>query len=92
MDRLQPWEMNWGQEAIQWGFIIALFVLIWFAVGALRYRKNTANQLGRNVEDFAGQTQEANGPIPIFLLLTYIVVFVALTLYATIYFFTGYNY
>jgi len=87
-----PWEVNWGQEAMNWLFIIGLLALVWFATAALRYRKNPANILGRNVEDFAGQVQEGNGPIPVFLILTYIAVFVMLTLYAVLYIFNGYNY
>lgn len=87
-----PWEINWGQEIWNWAFIIGLLALVIFSTQALRFRKNPANILGRNVEDFAGQVQEGNGPIPVFLLLTYLVVFVTLTTYALIYIFSGYNY
>lgn len=89
---VQPWDMNWGQELFNWGFAIGLILLIWFATMALRYRKNPANILGRNVEDFAGQVQEGNGPIPVFLILTYMTVFTMVIIYGVIYFFTGYNY
>ncbi len=87
-----PWEMNWGQEVLNWLFIIGLISLVWFATQALRYRKNTANILGRYVEDFAGQVQEGNGPMPLFLILTYIVTFVMVSLYAILYVLNGYNY
>lgn len=87
-----PWEMNWGQELLNWLFILGLITLVWFATQALRYRKNPSNILGRNIEDFAGQVQEGNGPIPVFLILTYIATFVMVSLYAVLYILNGYNY
>ena len=39
-----------------------------------RDRRNLPNELGRNVEDFAGLIQEANGPLPWFLVGFYIII------------------
>ncbi len=73
-DPVKPWSWNLPLEAVTWGIIILLIAAIWIWVSAGRDRKHLPDILGRNVEDFAGTTQEGNGPIPLFLLLFYLVV------------------
>ncbi|GEM_PF-1033708 len=91
-DNILPWEWQWHLDAIEWIWGIAIAVLIWFTISAMKYRKQAANQLGRNVEDFAGQTTEANGKMPVFLMLTYAAVTLFFFTYTLIYFFFGYTY
>jgi len=45
-----------------------------------------------NIEDFAGITQEGNGPLPVFLLALYIVVALATIGYLIVTLATNYNY
>lgn len=91
-DNIQPWEWQWPLEAIVWAFGIGIGLLIWFAIASLKYRKHPANFLGRNVEDFAGQTAEANGKVPVYMMLVIAAYFIFLLFYTGIYFFFGYTY
>lgn len=73
-DLIKPWSWNIVLEGLVWFIIIliASAVILWTRAG--RDRRNLPDQVGRNVEDFAGLTQESNGPIPVFLLVFYLVV------------------
>ena len=73
-DPVKPWSWNLPLELVVWGVVILLIVGIMIWVSAGRDRKNLPDIVGRNIEDFAGTTQEGNGPIPLFLLLFYLVV------------------
>jgi Na+/H+ antiporter NhaC len=73
-DLIKPWSWNVVLEGIMWFVIILLVVGTWAWTTAGKDRRNLPDQVGRNVEDFAGVTQEGNGPIPVFLLLFYLVV------------------
>ncbi len=73
-DLVKPWSWNLPLEAFTWGVVILLIVAIVIWVRAGTDRKNLPDIVGRNVEDFAGTTQEGNGPIPLFLLVFYLVV------------------
>src|SRR6476469_3339422 len=87
-----PWDWDLPLELVMWAFVVFLVVMIWVWTRAGRDRKNTPDILGRNVEDFAGVTQEGNGPIPLFLLLLYLVVAIALIAYPAITLIFNYNY
>ena len=91
-DLIKPWEWNPLVDAVVWilVLIIGLTVILWIRAG--RDRKHTADELGRNVEDFAGVTQESNGPIPVFLFALFISVGGFLILYPIITLIFGYNY
>ncbi len=73
-DLIQPWDWNVLLDLFVWGVVVLLVVgiIAWTRAGT--DRKSLPDVLGRNVEDFAGVTQEGNGPIPWFLLLFYLVV------------------
>jgi hypothetical protein len=73
-DLIQPWDWNIFIEGVVWFVVLLLTtaVITWTAAG--RDRRNLPDMVGRNVEDFAGITQESNGPLPSFLLLFYLVV------------------
>ena len=73
-DLIKPWTWNVFLEGVMWFVVILLIVAIVTWVSAGKDRKNLPDVLGRNIEDFAGVTQEGNGPIPLFLLLFYLVV------------------
>lgn len=73
-DLIKPWSWNILIEGFVWlvVLLIAAAIILWTRAG--RDRKHLSEQLGRNVEDFAGVTQESNGPTPSFLLVFYLVV------------------
>ncbi|HYO50916.1 MAG TPA: hypothetical protein VEW94_13780 [Chloroflexia bacterium] len=73
-DLIKPWSWNIFIEGVMWFVVILLIVAIVTWVTAGKDRKNLPDVLGRNIEDFAGVAQEGNGPIPLFLLLFYLVV------------------
>ena len=73
-DLIKPWDWNLFLELVVWFTVILLAGGIWTWTRSGVDRKNVSDVVGRNVEDFAGVTQEGNGPIPWFLLLFYLVV------------------
>lgn len=73
-DLIKPWSWNLPLELIVWLVVFLIGFGIWFWTTSGKDRKNLPDVLGRNVEDFAGVAQEGNGPIPMFLLLFYLVV------------------
>jgi Na+/H+ antiporter NhaC len=73
-DLIKPWSWNLPLEAVMWFIVLLLVAAIWLWTSSGKDRKNLPDVLGRNVEDFAGVTQEGNGPIPWFLLMFYLVV------------------
>lgn len=89
---IKPWDWNLPLELFIWGFVIFLVVGIWVWTRAGVDRRNTPDILGRNVEDFAGVTQEGNGPVPIFLLLLYATIALFILAYPAITLIFGYNY
>lgn len=87
-----PWDWNFALELVTWFIVFLLVGGIWIWTRAGTDRKNTPDILGRNVEDFAGVTQEGNGPIPWFLLLFYLTVGIAIIAYPAITLIFNYNY
>jgi Na+/H+ antiporter NhaC len=73
-DLIKPWSWNFLLELVVWFVVLLIGVLAYTWTRAGKDRKHTPDELGRNVEDFAGLTQESNGPIPLFLLIFYLVV------------------
>jgi Na+/H+ antiporter NhaC len=73
-DLIKPWSWNIVLEGVMWFTVILIVAAIWLWTSSGKDRKNLPDVLGRNVEDFAGVTQEGNGPIPWFLLMFYFVV------------------
>src|SRR5262245_52106984 len=91
-DLIKPWSWNWAVELLMWFVVLLILVgtVTWTLAG--KDRKNLPDQVGRNVEDFAGVTQESNGPIPIFLLLFYLVVGFFIVAYPAVTLIFNYNY
>src|SRR5437763_4765990 len=91
-DLIKPWNWNIFLEGVVW------FVVLLIAVAAITWtwsgkdRKHLPDEVGRNVEDFAGLTQESNGPIPLFLLLFYLVVALFMIGYPAVTLIFNYNY
>lgn len=91
-DQVKPWDWNFPQDAFLWAWIILLTATIFLAAWMGRDRLRLRNDLGRNVEDFAGVQQEANGPLPIYLMMLYALVAAGIVGYITITILNGYNY
>lgn len=91
-DLIKPWEWNPLVDSVVWLLVILLvfWIVLWTRAG--RDRKHTPDQLGRNVEDFAGVTQESNGPIPVFLFVLFLLAGGFAILYPIITLIFGYNY
>jgi hypothetical protein len=91
-DPILPWEWNLPLELVVWAFVILLVGGIWLWTRSGWNRKSLPDILGRNVEDFAGVTQEGNGPIPLFLLFFYLVVALFMIAYPAITMIFNYDY
>jgi len=91
-DVFKPWSWNLPGEAFLWFWIVLIAGTIFLAAWMGRDRKRLPNDLGRNVEDFAGVQQEANGPLPIYLMALYAAVAIGIVGYIVITIFQGYNY
>jgi len=88
----EPWRWNIGFEAYLYAWIVLMVVSTFLAAWMGRDRKRLPNDLGRNVEEFAGVQQEANGPLPIYLMMLYALVAMGMVGYILITIFNGYNY
>jgi hypothetical protein len=91
-DLIKPWSWNLPLELLVWFVVILLVGGIWTWTRAGRDRTNLPDVVGRNVEDFAGVTQEGNGPIPVFLLLFYLVVGLFMVAYPAVTLIFNYDY
>jgi hypothetical protein len=91
-DLIPPWTWNLPLELVVW--FIALFIVggIWLWTRSGSDRKHLPDVLGRNIEDFAGIAQEANGPLPLFLFALYVVVALFTIGYLVVTLATNYNY
>ena len=89
---VQPWQWNFPLEAYVLGFLVLIVAAIVFATQMGRDRRNLPNEMGRNVEDFAGLIQEANAPLPRFLLAFYGIIAIAIIGYIVVTLISGYRY
>ncbi len=91
-DLIKPWSWNFLLD-LTWIFtVILLITLIWVWTRSGKDRKNLPDILGRNIEDFAGVTQEGNGPIPLFLLLLYAIIAFVIVAYPLVTLIFNYKY
>ncbi len=91
-DLIKPWDWNLPLELVTWLFVTLLVGGIWLWTRSGSTRKHTPDILGRNIEDFAGVAQEGNGPLPLFLLLFYLVVSLFMLGYPLVTLIFNYNY
>jgi hypothetical protein len=89
---LQPWQWNVPLDAYVFVVFLVIVAALVFAIGMGRDRRNLPNELGRNVEDFAGLIQEANGPLPWFLVGFYVMIATAIVGYIVVTLISGYRY
>jgi uncharacterized integral membrane protein len=89
---LEPWQWNVPLELYVLGAFLVIVAALVFAIGMGRDRRNLPNELGRNVEDFAGLIQEANGPLPWFLVGFYVIIATAIVGYVIVTLISGYRY
>jgi hypothetical protein len=91
-DLIKPWTWNLPLDCAMWFIVILLVAGVWLWARAGTIRKNVPDIVGRNIEDFGGVTQEANGPIPLFLLLFYLTVALFTVGYVVVTLIFNYNY
>ena len=89
---LESWQWNVPLELYVLGALAVIVAALVFAIGMGRDRRNLPNELGRNVEDFAGLIQEANGPLPWFLVGFYVIITVSIIGYVIVTLISGYRY
>jgi hypothetical protein len=89
---IEPWDWNLPLEAYVIGALLVIVAAIVFATMMGRDRRNLPNEMGRNVEDFAGLIQEANAPLPWFLVGFYIMIATAIVGYLIVTLISGYRY
>jgi hypothetical protein len=89
---LESWQWNVPLELYVLGALLVIVGALVFAIGMGRDRRNLPNELGRNVEDFAGLIQEANGPLPWFLVGFYVIITVSIIGYVIVTLISGYRY
>ena len=89
---LRPWEWNVPVEAYTIAALLVIVAAIFFATSMGRDRKNLGNEMGRHVEDFAGLIQEANAPLPWFLVAFYVMIATAIAGYMIVTLISGYRY
>jgi hypothetical protein len=91
-DLIKPWSWNIFLELFVWFLVFLIVAGIWIWTRSGKDRKNLPDTIGRNIEDFAGLTQEGNAPIPLFLLLFYLVVGLFMIGYPVVTLIFNYNY
>jgi hypothetical protein len=91
-DLIKPWSWNIFLDLFVWGVVVLLVAGIWIWTRSGKDRRNLPDTIGRNIEDFAGVTQEGNAPIPLFLLLFYLVVALFMIGYPVVTLVFNYNY
>ena len=91
-DLIKPWSWNLPLELLVWFTVALITGLIWLWTKSGKDRKGLPDVVGRNIEDFAGVTQEGNGPIPLFLLVFYAVVATFMIGYPIVTLIVGYKY
>jgi len=91
-DLIKPWDWNFVLDIYVWAWIALMVATVVLAAWMGRDRLRLRDELGRNVEDFAGVQQEANGPLPIYLMMLYVLIAVGIVGYITITIASGYNY
>ena len=91
-DFIKPWDWNFLLDLTVWFIVFMLGGGIWLWTRSGWLRKHLPDILGRNVEDFAGVVQESNGRVPMFLLIFYLTVGIAIVAYPIITLIFNYNY
>src|SRR4051794_15844398 len=91
-DPVLPWDWAWPLEAVMWLVIIIIAGTVIYAARQGRDRRGLPDQLGRDVEDFAGVAQEANGPLTTYLIVFYAVVALGMASYLIVTLASGYRY
>lgn len=89
---LESWQWNVPLDLYVLAATLVIVAALVFAIGMGRDRRNLPNELGRNVEDFAGLIQEANGPLPWFLVGFYVIIAVSMVGYVIVTMISGYRY
>ena len=89
---VKPWSWNIFLELAMWFVVFLLVAGIWIWTRSGKDRQSLPDVMGRNIEDFAGVTQESNAPIPLFLLLFYLVVALFMIGYPAVTLIFNYNY
>jgi hypothetical protein len=89
---LESWQWNVPLDAYVLVAFLVIVAAMVFAIGMGRDRRNLPNELGRNVEDFAGLIQEANGPLPWFLVGFYVIIATGIVGYIIVTLISGYRY
>jgi hypothetical protein len=89
---IKPWEENWIISGVVIGFCVLLIVLTWLWARSGRSKREHELPFERTSEDFAGVIQSAYGRLPAFLIVLYVILFIAAAAYITNSIITGIKY
>jgi hypothetical protein len=89
---IKPWEENWIISGVTIGFCVLFIVLIWLWARSGRSKRENELPFERTSEDFAGVIQSAYGRLPAFLIVLYVILFIAAAAYITNSIITGIKY
>jgi hypothetical protein len=89
---IKPWEENWIISGVVIGFCVLLIVLTWLWARSGRSKREHELPFERTSEDFAGVIQSAYGRLPAFLIVLYVILFIAGAAYITNSIITGIKY
>jgi hypothetical protein len=89
---IKPWEENWIISGVTIGFCVLFIVLIWLWARSGRSKRENELPFERTSEDFAGVIQSAYGRLPAFLIVPYVILFIAAAAYITNSIITGIKY
>jgi NADH:ubiquinone oxidoreductase subunit 3 (subunit A) len=89
---IKPWEENPIINLVVLAFMVVFLVLIWLWARSGRSKRENQVPFERTTEDFAGQIQSADGRLPAFLIVLYVILAVCMAGYVINSIITGVKY
>jgi hypothetical protein len=88
----KPWQENWVIDAVSIGTAIFMVAAVWLWARSGRSKADNQVPFDHTAENFAGQAFAGYGPIPIFLVVIYALVLIAVVSYTVVSILNGVQY